>query len=67
MVVVDAVDGVCVQTETVLRQAIQEKIKPILMINKIDKSIEGQMLRGEELYQQFLKVIEKANALLATY
>lgn len=67
LVVVDYVEGVCVQTETVLRQALGEKIKPVLMINKIDRGILELQVDGETMYQNFQRVIESANVIIATY
>ena len=53
LVVVDYVEGVCVQTETVLRQALGEKIKPVLFVNKIDRGILELQVDGETMYQNF--------------
>jgi len=67
LVVVDCVEGVCVQTETVLRQALGERIKPVMTVNKLDRCFLELMLDGEEAYQNFCRVIENANVILATY
>jgi len=67
LVVVDCVEGVCVQTETVTRQALSERIKPVLHINKVDRGIMELKLSGEGLYQRFNQLIENVNSLLATY
>jgi elongation factor 2 len=67
LVVVDYVEGVCVQTETVLRQALGEKIKPVLFVNKIDRGILELQVEGENMYQNFQRVIENANVIISTY
>jgi elongation factor 2 len=51
LVVVDCVEGVCVQTETVLRQALGERIRPVMTVNKLDRCFLELMLDGEEAYQ----------------
>ena len=67
LVVVDYVEGVCVQTETVLRQSLQELIKPVLMINKCDRAIFELQHSSETMYQNFLRIIENANVIISTY
>jgi elongation factor 2 len=67
LVVVDCVEGVCVQTETVLRQALGERIRPVMTVNKLDRCFLELMLDGEEAYQNFCRVIENANVIMATY
>jgi elongation factor 2 len=51
----------------VLRQALTEKIKPVLMINKIDRGILELQVDGETMYQNFCRVIENANVIISTY
>lgn len=67
IVVVDFVEGVAVQTETVLRTALQEKIKPVLFINKLDRKLQEMDLDAEEIYQKFVKVVENINVVISTY
>jgi len=67
LVVVDTIDGVCVQTETVLRQAISERVKPVLMVNKVDRALLELQLPAEELYQAFCRSIESVNVIVAMY
>merc|ERR1711923_31101 len=67
LVVVDCVSGVCVQTETVLRQAIAERIRPVLFMNKMDRALLELQLDQEELYQTFARIVESVNVIVATY
>ena len=67
LVVVDCVEGVCVQTETVLRQALAERIRPVLMVNKMDRAIVELQLDPEEAYIAFSKVLQNVNVVIATY
>jgi elongation factor 2 len=67
LVVVDCVEGVCVQTETVLRQAIGERIVPILFVNKLDRIFLELHMDGEAAYQSFRRAVESVNVIIETY
>merc|ERR1712166_88078 len=67
LVVVDSVSGVSVQTETVLRQALQERVKPVLMVNKLDRVILELQAQLEDTYQNFVKILENVDVIIATY
>ncbi|KAJ7264851.1 eukaryotic translation elongation factor 2 [Mycena haematopus] len=67
LVVVDTIDGVCVQTETVLRQALAERIKPVVVINKVDRALLELKISKEELYQSLSRTIESVNATISIY
>lgn len=64
LVVVDCVDGICVQTETVLRQAIDELIVPTLVLNKLDRAMLELQYSPKELYEVLKRRIESFNCKL---
>jgi len=59
-----AVEGVMPQTETVVRQALKELVKPVLFINKVDRLIKEVKLTPEEMQQKFISIIEHVNKLI---
>nr|CAA40171.1 elongation factor 2 [Thermoplasma acidophilum] len=67
IVVVDSVEGVMPQTETVIRQALREHVKPVLFINKIDRLINELRLNSDEMQKRFTKIITDVNRLISKY
>ena len=67
LVVIDCVEGCAVQTETVLRQALQERVRPCLFMNKVDRCILEMMMEPEDMYSRFRKSMEDVNVIIATY
>ncbi|MBT3323831.1 elongation factor EF-2 [archaeon] len=59
-----AVEGIMPQTETVLRQALKELVKPVLFINKVDRLIKEVKLTPEAMAAKFMKIIEEVNKLI---
>ncbi|MDH7516866.1 MAG: elongation factor EF-2 [Candidatus Thermoplasmatota archaeon] len=64
IVLVCAVEGAMPQTETVIRQALHEKVKPVLFINKVDRLINELRVTPEEMQQRFVKIITRFNELV---
>jgi len=65
IVLVDAVEGIMPQTETVFRQALKERVKPVLFINKVDRLIRELKLNPEQMQQKFIHVIDSVNKLIS--
>jgi elongation factor 2 len=59
-----AVEGVMPQTETVLRQALKELVKPVLFINKVDRLIKEVKLTPQEMEKKFIAIIDHVNSLI---
>jgi elongation factor 2 len=64
IVLVDAVESIMPQTETVLRQALRELVKPTLFINKVDRLIKELQLTPEQMQERFVKIITAVNKLI---
>ena len=64
IVLVCASEGVMPQTETVLRQALKERVRPVLFINKVDRLIKELQLTPEAMQQRFMKIIDHVNRLI---
>lgn len=64
VVVVDAVEGAMPQTETVLRQALREGVRPVLFVNKVDRMINELKVEKKDMQTRLLKVIANVNRLI---
>jgi elongation factor 2 len=67
VVVCDAVEGIMTQTETVTRMALDELVKPVLFINKVDRLIKELRLTPEKMQAQLAEVVSNFNQLIDTY
>jgi len=64
IVLVCASEGIMPQTETVLKQALRERVKPILFINKVDRLIKELQMTPEQMQERFLKILKHFNELV---
>ncbi len=67
VVVCDAVEGIMTQTETVTRMALEERVKPVLFINKVDRLIKELRLTPEKMQESLAGVVANFNQLIDTY
>ncbi|MEM2902838.1 MAG: elongation factor EF-2, partial [Candidatus Bathyarchaeia archaeon] len=67
VVVVDAVEEVMVQTETVTRQSVEERVRPVLYINKVDRLIKELKLTPSQIQEKISRIIRDFNGLIDLY
>ncbi len=67
VVVVDAVEEIISQSETVIRQALQEGVKPVLFINKVDRLIRELKLNDDQIRKKYSRIINDFNILIERY
>jgi len=65
IILVDVLEGVCTQTRAVLHKALKERMRPCLVLNKIDRLCLEMKLTPLEAFQHLRKVLENVNALAA--
>ena len=56
-----AVEGIMPQTETVIRQALKERVRPVLFINKVDRLVNELKVTQEQMQQRFVQIITEVN------
>jgi elongation factor 2 len=67
IIVVCAVEGIMPQSETVIRQALKEKVKPVLFINKVDRLINELQVTPEQMQERLIRIITKVNTLIERF
>ncbi len=67
IVVIDVIEGLMVQTETVTRQAMAERVRPVLFINKVDRLVTERRLQARKVAEEVNKVAREFNAMLGKY
>jgi elongation factor 2 len=64
---VDVVEGVSTQTETVLRQALAEQVVPVLVLNKMDRLFFELKCEAEDAYKRIETIVKQVNAYIHLY
>ncbi|MFW9907742.1 MAG: GTP-binding protein [Candidatus Thorarchaeota archaeon] len=67
VILVDVIEGIMVQTETVTRQAMQELVQPVLFLNKVDRLITEKRMDAKRVAEEISKVVREFNAMLGKY
>ncbi|MBC7107854.1 MAG: elongation factor EF-2 [Methanomassiliicoccales archaeon] len=67
IILVCAVEGVMPQTETVIRQALKERVRPILFINKVDRLINELKVTPQQMQQRFIAIITEVNRRISKF